>query len=1393
MTLAQNIPSEYKPNDNIQSSRDQIQGHFVTLEASQKMGETIGTDIFKDLVKLFDVVFPNFPQEYTFKVTYQQCESIATQLSTSYKESIFQNFMTNCYRPLNQVLGQIASKYTVVANASRNPNSGSAPLTVTFDARASKDPSNDTIPNNNYYRYYRDEKGIDRTIGIGNVINHTFTEAGNYIVHLTVRSSNKYTKGILDGTTSLSVNIAPKAANIVVYANTRKMDANVSLKIGTQEAQKGVVFDGSTTLPTGGRKIQSHKREITNRDGFRYNREGYGNPGNINVPLNGNGEYIITLSTVDNENNTVKESFSLTVSDPVATIKQSPEQGTTSSSFSFDASSSYSLTSRLKLYTWEIFDSNGDKTDTFQGKNIKKQFIQPGNYLVRLTIEDELGQSNMDTKEVYVESSTPIPQFTITPTKKRAEPSEFYLDANSTSDIDVTNKFDSLEYKWEFSNPNATLITETTDNNKIITVQFNETGRHIVKLIATDMFGKSATIEKTIEVKSVLRPELTISPAANTRGRNISFSVTANKPIINYYRNFGDGDTRSNQENQMQHIYGKIGNYQTSVTVTDAEENSNTISLKAFIGESGFPVAAYRIRSTGTHFLQTTDTCEVEENEETTAYEAYYIDRYQNITIDPSISVNSKGTSQGLAFYFKPKYGEVYKQNTFSHRFNEVGCQYIDLTVDDPSIGKQSEERIWFKVVNALPTLKNLTISFPQYGNDTGIGFQENNVQNILDITADESSNLIIKVTAVGASDPDGEISYFRRYYYHKDNPNRILETRITPSNISYVFFTIPRIAGEYMFGVTLYDNDEGRQKSEDIIGNGPMIFIPNTARPDTPIVTLRSDKQVINVGDTVTFDVIAKATTENEDFFSNRTIYYDFDGDGEYDLITKDDRVSYTYNEANESGYLPKVKVEYRSFPGYAEGSTIIVKNGVKPVLTFNSIKNIVIFRDLSIGDIVQRNICFDANECALGNNKYRKLHIVPVTNTTVNLSNNDIVNNKVFVQEYPAFGNYKVSIDSKSLQGISVSGDYQVQTSNNESNGRITNGINLITIPETTLNNSNPEIYVSKSMDDSVLFYLHHEGEGQCYIDTDISVDSDRDGKTENDFDIPCNTPILRKYTPLTESIIGRVYFEYNGKLVFKNFNVSFEASEILLDETNKTLYTDITTLINGIEDTTIGNTDLKTLLDILRKNLLDKNQTSANVVGIQTHITETAILIDAEQKALLESIITRLSNADTVSALGGNEYEKAREAILTILPTGLSTLIREEFTQFENNSERLDEEGKRESLNAIITLIASKGPEYEFQANDMTTFIQPEFCKIFAFYDIASEACNTLLVPGDTTTPNTSGESSNNGGLPTWLKIILRIIFGGIIIIGGVIVFFAVKAKLREQEEDEEDESE
>ncbi|MDR0368976.1 MAG: hypothetical protein LBH96_00075 [Candidatus Peribacteria bacterium] len=269
-----------------------------------------------------------------------------------------------------------------------------------------------------------------------------------------------------------------------------------------------------------------------------------------------------------------------------------------------------------------------------------------------------------------------------------------------------------------------------------------------------------------------------------------------------------------------------------------------------FIGETGFPIIAFRIKNNNGFFLQRNEgVCTVTEEGKTQNYDAFIVDRYQDITIDPGISVNSKGTNVGLVYYFQPKYEEVYSQNTFSHKFNEIGCQYIDLTIDDTTVGKQDYERIRFKVNNALPTLKNIMLSFPQYGNESGIGFQENNVQNVLEPIGDSNSNLIVKVTANNAYDPDGSIAYFKWYYYPKDNPNKILETRITPTNIPYTFFTVPRVAGEFMFGVTMYDNNDGVKKSEEIIGNGPTIFFPPTNNnPEIPIVTLKSDKLSVNV-----------------------------------------------------------------------------------------------------------------------------------------------------------------------------------------------------------------------------------------------------------------------------------------------------------------------------------------------------------------------------------------------------------------------------------------------------------------------------------------------------------------------------------------------------------------
>ncbi|MFA7717739.1 MAG: hypothetical protein WC875_03405, partial [Candidatus Absconditabacterales bacterium] len=166
------VPNEYVANYEIKSDRDKILGILVEIDAASKIGDQVPTTKFSELYASFQVVFPKFPQDYAFKVVYQQCLTLSQGLIT-YTSLDYTNklgaFMTNCYKPFNDILKQINSKYAVIAQAKVNPQSGPAPLVVTLDARASTDPSNDTIPSKNYYRYYRNTDGQDVTIGVGPV------------------------------------------------------------------------------------------------------------------------------------------------------------------------------------------------------------------------------------------------------------------------------------------------------------------------------------------------------------------------------------------------------------------------------------------------------------------------------------------------------------------------------------------------------------------------------------------------------------------------------------------------------------------------------------------------------------------------------------------------------------------------------------------------------------------------------------------------------------------------------------------------------------------------------------------------------------------------------------------------------------------------------------------------------------------------------------------------------------------------------------------------------------------------------------------------------------------------------------------------------------------------
>jgi len=1372
------IPTDYIANYEITTDYNKILWLFVEIDAATKIWNEISQTKFSELNASFQTVFPKFPQDYAFKVTYQQClditKSLITYTSIDYQSQL-SSFMINCYKPFSDIVKKVNAKYTVIASAKISPQSWPAPLTVTFDGRWSVDPSNDTIPSKNYFRYYRDINGNDTTIGVWPVVNTTFTSPGNYQVHLTVRSSNKATDGIFDGEKTMSVDVLPKTANIVVYINGQQLTKYDKFKIGIQEAEKGVIFDWSATLPMGGRQILTHNRSVTSKDWFFYSRDGDGKPSVMRLILPWQWEYKLTLSTIDNEDNRITETFYILVSDPVAIIKQMPEVWNSSIVFAFDSSPSYSIVSSLKLFTREIFDQEGNKIDTFQGKSIKQQFKKPGVYTVKLTVEDELAQTNTDSLSVYVESTDPIPQFTITPTNSRKNPSEFVLDASVSSDIDKINGYDTLVYERSFSDPTTTKIVNTENNNEKIKVQFNTLGKHSIKLTVKDDYGKMVDLSKDVEVKSILRPEIFVAPIATPWGNPMNFVVKANQRILNYQWNFADQDTRTIQTDKIAHTYKKAGIYKVVLKVNWADGMENEVSKNVFVGEKNYPVAAFTVLDKTSNIQTQNDEC-IDSELWTGLVPAYRIDRYADFTINPWLSVNTKGEKAWLQFFFQPKNNEIFKQDVFKYKFNELGCLYIDFTAEDTSISKSNKVRIYFKVVNALPKLDNLVLFFPQYGNEIGIWFSEGNAKDIFNDTFDP---LIVKLSATNPVDSDGFISYFKWYYYYKDDPSRPLETKITPGTIPYVFFSLPRIPGEFMFGVTMYDNDDGQSNNDDIIGNGPLVFFPpDVSRPDIPLVTLKSDAVSVEIGDEVTFDVISKIISDRPDFIRERTIQYDFDGDWTWDLTTKSDRIKHIYTEPNSFWYRPRASVLYRGYKGVGIWGSIVVKNGLKPMLLSDTFEKLAIFRDVSLGTIAEKNICFSLKDCK-----------------------NDawftVSSGAAFVFTYPDHGKYFVSM--KVVDNYANMADKRRTLTLTTGQANV-GDFHILSIPQVSIRSGSIDFFVGKNLNNSILFYIRYDdSRWSCYVDTDIAFDSNNDGIKDNDKDFMCNSLYLETYDPKYESVIWRVYYTKADATSFsKDFTVSFLDFEANLDPEMTIVYKKINDFINSMQasDSTWYMLNFRMLMVELRNGLIDQTNTKSNIISVKDYYETYDIQLTGEQKILLEDIFTKLTDKAVSAAIGGNVYDQSKAEILSILPSNLAVDVEGLFKEFESvvsdtQSNASQQDKRKQVLQDIVNLItkniAPAGQTVlvnQIDPLDMTNIIMPNMCKILGFYTIITAAC-----PNDTIkmVANADDIQSVNGtSWSTWWKILLIVLWVIVGIFVILVVIFAVRAKMNQQQE-------
>jgi PKD repeat protein len=119
-----------------------------------------------------------------------------------------------------------------------------------------------------------------------------------------------------------------------------------------------------------------------------FKQSGDGAPGEFEHTFPQQGIYKIKLEVTDNENNKISRIFQISVSDPVAIIRAKPDVGTTSTPFIFDASASYSISSKVRKYQWQVFDPQGNQIHLIDAKELKQQFVVPGIYTIKLTVTD---------------------------------------------------------------------------------------------------------------------------------------------------------------------------------------------------------------------------------------------------------------------------------------------------------------------------------------------------------------------------------------------------------------------------------------------------------------------------------------------------------------------------------------------------------------------------------------------------------------------------------------------------------------------------------------------------------------------------------------------------------------------------------------------------------------------------------------------------------------------------------------------------------------------------------------------------------------------------------------------------------------------------------------------
>jgi len=432
---------------------------------------------------------------------------------------------------------------------SATPETGPAPLEVSFDASGSSAPAGEI---KDYEWDFNNDNIFTDASGVK--VTHTFEQLGDYKVNLRITDNT----GQFDIVTMDIVVAAPNIPTAVIEIPTENgkylVGKQYSFQAEKSTSPNGTVEKYEWTFGDGSNKATTRTATHTYKTA---------------------GTYEVTLKVTDDKGDTGESSQKIALevaeSAPIAVITTVPGpakpdddfiSGTIPFEVAFDASKSTDPDNNIIDYKWD-FDGDGTEDDT--GKNVSYAYKNEGVYNATLTVIDAENNESKSTIVVKVGAQPLTARITATPVEG-VWPLEVTFDASGSSY--PAGKIGG--YEWDFGDG-----TKRSDVSKLV-YKYTTTGTFKAKVTAIADDKSRATAEMIIIVRPVsLTACFTPSAESGPAPLVVVFDPLCSRGTISKYSwDFGDGETK--RDRKPSHRYATPGSYQVTLEVSDNQNVINT-------------------------------------------------------------------------------------------------------------------------------------------------------------------------------------------------------------------------------------------------------------------------------------------------------------------------------------------------------------------------------------------------------------------------------------------------------------------------------------------------------------------------------------------------------------------------------------------------------------------------------------------------------------------------------------------------------------------------------------------------------------------------------------------------------------------------------------------------